>query len=92
MKEKEFIKLWQKKVKENKIHELFQIGEYDLWDFFEPLILGNSGFHHFFGFLWRYKRASVCACIVIHLYYFYIILLKICVDLIAIVNLQRNFN
>lgn len=50
MNEKEFIKAWQKNVKDNRIHELFTIDEYDLWDFFEPLVLGNSRLNIFFDF------------------------------------------
>jgi len=55
MNEKEFIKDWQKKVRENKIHNLFLVEDYDLWTFFEPLILGNSSFHHFMGFPQLFK-------------------------------------
>lgn len=55
MNEKEFIHEWQKKVKEYRIIQLFEVEGYKLWDFFEPILIGNSSMHNFYGYPQLFK-------------------------------------
>lgn len=45
-----FVRKWQRNVRRNRLHERFTFEGYDLWDFLEPLLIGNSSLHHRFGF------------------------------------------